>query len=1089
MLDERGVLKDRITVRNARQHNLKGIDLDLPHRKLIVVTGPSGSGKSSLAFDTIYAEGQRRYVESLSTYAKQFLERMEKPAVDYVEGIAPAVAIEQKNPTKTSRSTVGTATEVHDYLRLLWARVGRTYCPECDDEVRPDTGQSATDDVLALEPGTKIVVAFPLPLSARASHERVVENLREMGFVRVMAGEDTLMLDGPEATDAGKLGHDLSKEASVRVVVDRLKVDPDDRERLADSIGTAFAEGEGECVVLEHRASSIEHRSIIEHRFSERFRCEDHPDIRFLDPSPRLFSFNNPYGSCDECTGFGAVLEYDESLIVPVPERSLREGAVDPWEVKRYRKKYRSKLFEFAKQRGVDLDTPWRELPERFRRHVIQGAKRKGKGRSFQGVIPFFKSRERKRYKAYIRVYLRKYQLARTCPGCEGARLRPEALYVKVGGRAIGEISDLRISVARGWFQAIEHRSSSIDHRASDPAAASNGAGGGAGGAADGSNTAVEGAEGAGVAASAADGSDAAEEGKGRGSMIDERSESERSMIDARYRLRDSEAMLAKQILREINARLSFLDDVGLGYLTLDRQTRTLSGGETQRITLANSLGSSLMDTLYVLDEPTIGLHPRDNDRLIALLEKLRDAGNTVLVVEHDPAVIQRADHLVELGPGSGEKGGEVVFQGTVDELEHRASSIDHRSSDPAPPEDADAPEAGKGRGSMIDERSESERSMIDNRTAVRTATARYLSGELDPPKSRERPMTGARLRVEGAKLHNLRDIDIEIPLNTLTVVTGVSGSGKSTLVHDVLYRALERELEGEHSAKEHLGEAVGSYDRIEGVGYLDAVALVDQSPIGRTPRSNPATYTKAFDYVRKVFADQELSRKRGYKPGRFSFNTKGGRCEECKGDGVVQVEMVFMADVYVPCDACGGARYSPSTLEVKVKGKTIRDVLDMTVDEAIKFFIREDRLGRMLWQLQQVGLGYLRLGQAAPTLSGGEAQRMKIARELASAGKRKGKRLYIMDEPTTGLSGPEVHKLVEVLQKLVDAGHTVVVIEHNLDVIRAADWILDMGPDAGPEGGEIVVAGRPSDVAKVPASHTGRYLSELLEERSPSAA
>ncbi len=1053
-------MKDRITVRNARQHNLKGIDLELPHRRLIVVTGPSGSGKSSLAFDTIYAEGQRRYVESLSTYAKQFLERMEKPEVDYVEGIAPAVAIEQKNPTKTSRSTVGTATEVHDYLRLLWARAGRTYCPECGTEVRPDTVQSATDAVLDIEPGTRIIVAFPLPLSARASHARVVENLREMGFVRVMAGGDTVMLDAPDATDPAALGHDLSEEASIRVVVDRLEVDPDARERLADSIGTAFAEGEGECVVLAYgarlpadgsrsgqaagtsetasgeqdpagagseagEADSDARESAVDAsdgaaeqdigpetggsddppsavsrqpsalKFSERFRCEAHPDIHFLEPTPRLFSFNNPYGSCEKCTGFGAVLEYDESLIVPVLERSLREGAVDPWEVKRYRKRYRARLFEFAEKRGVDLDTPWDELPERFRRHVIHGVKRKGKGRSFQGVIPFLRTREKKRYKAYIRVFLRKYQLARTCPACGGARLRPETLCVKVDGRHIGEVSQLRISEARSWFRDLT-AAPPPDTGAPTPAAPS-----------------------------------------GMGDV----GEAPAAAPDVGDGLREGELELARQILREITSRLEFLDDVGLGYLTLDRQTRTLSGGETQRITLANSLGASLMDTLYVLDEPTIGLHARDNDRLINLLEKLRDAGNSVLVVEHDPAVIRRADHIVELGPGSGEKGGRVVFEGTVDELV--------------------------------------------NGTGGRTVTGRYLAGELDPPKSRGREVDGARLRIEGARLHNLDGVDVEIPLNTLTVVTGVSGSGKSTLVHDVLYRALERELEGEHSAKEHLGEAVGSYDRIEGVGYIDAVALVDQSPIGRTPRSNPATYTKAFDEVRKIFAKQPLSRERGYKPGRFSFNTKGGRCEACKGDGVVQVEMVFMADVYVPCDACGGARYAPSTLEVRVKDRTIRDVLDMTVDEAIKFFIREDRLGRMLWQLQQVGLGYLRLGQAAPTLSGGEAQRMKIARELARAGKRKGRRLYIMDEPTTGLSGPEVHKLVGVLQKLVDAGHTVVVIEHNLDVVRAADWIVDLGPEAGPEGGRIVATGRPRDVASVAASHTGRYLSEL----APSTA
>ena len=986
-------MKDRISIRNARQHNLKGIDLDLPHRKLVVVTGPSGSGKSSLAFDTIYAEGQRRYVESLSTYAKQFLERMEKPAVDSVEGIAPAVAIEQKNPTKTSRSTVGTATEVHDYLRLLWARAGRTYCPECGEEVRPDTVQSATDEVLGLEEGTRIVVAFPLPLSARASHRSVVENLREMGFVRVLVSGDTVTLDEPGAEQPSKLGHDLAKESSVLVVVDRLKVEPSVRERLADSIGTAFVEGEGEAVVVVFGGTEEASRLA----FSERFRCPSHPEIQFLEPTPRLFSFNNPYGSCDECTGFGAVLEYAEELIVPAGSRSLREGAVDPWEVKRYRKKYRTRLFDFAKACGVSIDAAWETLPEEFRRDVIRGVKKKG--RKFQGVIPFFRSRERKRYKAYIRVFLRKYQLANTCPECGGARLRPEALWIQVGGRTIAEVSAMRISEARAWFEGILRSGSS-------------------------SNSS----------------------------------------------LGEMKAGIASPIVREIRSRLEFLDDVGLGYLSLDRQTRTLSGGETQRITLANSLGSSLMDTLYVLDEPTIGLHPRDNDRLIALLERLRDAGNSVLVVEHDPDVIRRADHVVELGPGAGERGGEVVFEGSVERL---LSTVAAGSGDEC--ECAGGCTCGVG-----------------------TSTARYLAGAIEPARSRERDVDGASLRVEGARLHNIEGIDVEVPLNTLTVVTGVSGSGKSTLVHDILYRALEKELEGESSAKEHLGEPVGSYDRIEGVGYIDAVALVDQSPIGRTPRSNPATYTKAFDEVRKIFAKQPLSRERGYKPGRFSFNTKGGRCEECKGDGVVQVEMVFMADVYVPCDACGGARYAPSTLEVRVGGKSIRNVLEMTIDEAIKFFIREDRLGRMLWQLQQVGLGYLRLGQAAPTLSGGEAQRMKIARELARAGKRgrpgtrrsasSPRRLYIMDEPTTGLSGPEVRKLIDVLQKLVDAGHTVLVIEHNLDVVRAADWVIDMGPGAGPDGGRVVAQGRPTDVAAVEGSHTGRYLRTLLAGETTAA-
>jgi excinuclease ABC subunit A len=980
-----------IVVRNARQHNLKGIDVDLPHRRLIVVTGPSGSGKSSLAFDTIYAEGQRRYVESLSTYAKQFLERMEKPEVDLVEGIAPAVAIEQKNPTRTSRSTVGTATEVHDYMRLLWARAGRTHCPECDALIRPDTVQSVTDHVLGLEEGSPILLAFPLPASVRATHERIVENLREMGFVRVLVGDVTVLLDEAGATDPAVLGHDLTG-GNVLVVVDRLRIEPGVNERLADSVGTAFREGEGEVVVVVFDRDRSESSRL---RFSERFRCEAHPDIRFVDPQPRLFSFNNPFGSCTRCTGFGAVLEYHESLVIPAPTRTLHQGAVDPWEVKRYRKKYRTRLLDFAADSGIPTDRPWAELPEDFRRDVLQGVK--SRGRSFQGVFPFLRSRERKRYKAYIRMFLRRYQLATTCPDCRGARLRPEALNVRVGDRDIGEIGAMTIARAREWF---------------------NGLG-------DGPH-----APGVGV---------------------------------------------ATPILREVGSRLSFLDDVGLGYLSLDRQTRTLSGGEAQRIALANSLGSALVDTLYVLDEPTIGLHPRDNDRLIAILEKLRDAGNTVLVVEHDPAVIRRADWVVELGPGSGEKGGEVVFQGTVEQLLRTTDQTGARAAggdaDPTmgAPMSAAAPTDLAG-------------------PVAATSTARYLAGAVEAPRSRARPVDGPALELRGATLHNLRAVDVTFPLNTLTVVSGVSGSGKSTLVHDVLYRGLERELVGSHTAKEHLGEAVGAYAALEGIGYVDGVALVDQSPIGRTPRSNPATYTKAFDEVRRIFASQPLARERGYRAGRFSFNTAGGRCEVCKGDGVVQVEMVFMADVYVPCEGCGGARYSRDTLDVKVRGRSIRDVLELTVDEAIRFFIREDRLGRTLWQLQQVGLGYLRLGQAAPTLSGGEAQRMKIARELAGAGKRKGKRVYILDEPTTGLSGPEVHRLVGVLQKLVDAGHTVIVIEHNLDVIGAADWLVELGPEGGSGGGRVVAAGRPSEVMEVAESHTGRYLRAWSVARASSA-
>ncbi|HEX5724453.1 MAG TPA: excinuclease ABC subunit UvrA [Longimicrobiaceae bacterium] len=951
-------MKDRIVIRGARQHNLKNLDLDLPRRAVVVVTGPSGSGKSSLAFDTVYAEGQRRYVESLSTYAKQFLERMEKPDVDRVEGISPAVAIEQRNPTKTSRSTVGTATEVHDYLRLLWARVGRTFCPgphpgePCGREVRPDTVQSATDAVAALPAGTRALVCFPLPRSARVTHALVAENLRALGFLRVRADGRELHLD--ELPD----GVDFTAAGELLVVVDRVRVDGEERSRLADSVQQAFTEGEGEAVVVPVGGVPL--------RFTERFRCPDHPEIEFATPTPQLFSFNNPYGSCPECTGFGAVLRFDESLIVCNPGRSLREGAVDPWRMPRYEGR-RKKLADFARREGVSQDVPWRELPEAFRHAVLHGT------RGFQGVYAFFEDLEEKRYKQYIRVFLRQYQSAQTCPVCGGAKLRQEALRVRVAGRTIAEVSELPLARLRPWLDAL----------------------GDAAGPGDAECPAVP--------------------------------------------LSPAEREIAASILRELDARVGFLCDVGLGYLTLDRQTRTLSGGEAQRITLANALGSRLVDTLYVLDEPTIGLHPADNDRLLRLLARLREGGNTVLVVEHDPEAMRLADWLVELGPGSGERGGGLVFQGPLAEL-----------------------------------------------LEADTLTGRYLSGreEIAVP-ARRRHVKGARLRLEGAREHNLRGDAVEIPLGALTVVTGVSGSGKSTLVHDVLYRAVERELSGgETSAKRHLGEAVGAFDRLSGAGLVRAVVLVDQSPIGRTPRSNPVTYIKAYDEVRRIFAELPDARARGFGPGHFSFNVAGGRCEACKGDGQVQVEMVFMADVFVPCEVCGGARFRPEVLEVRYRGRSIRDVLEMTVDEAIRFFLHEDRLGQTLWHLQQVGLGYLRLGQPAPTLSGGEAQRIKIARELAQGARRGGKKLYILDEPTTGLHLDDVRKLLRVLGDLVDAGHTVLLIEHHLDVIKTADWVVDLGPGAGPEGGRVVAMGTPEEVARVEESVTGRYLAPLLEPR-----
>ena len=936
-----------IRIRGARQHNLKGIDLDIPRRCLTVITGPSGSGKSSLALDTLFAEGQRRYVESLSTYAKQFLERMEKPDVDSVEGISPAVAIEQKNPTKSSRSTVGTATEVYDYLRLLWARVGRTHCPECDRHVRPDTVSGAVDQTMALDDGLRIQVTFPLPRSGEITHEMIVANLRSMGFVRVLVDGETVDLAGPEAEDPEELGAELGSAQEILVVVDRLKTGrgAETGERLADSIATCFVEGEGEAIVVV--AGQNEQRLL----FTEHFRCPDHPEIDFLDPTPQLFSFNNPYGTCQLCTGFGATLDYDPELIVPNHQKSLSDGAIDPWSKPRYHKE-RDKLRAFASGQNVSLYSPWEELPEVFREAVLYGAKKTKTVNAFKGIVPFLVSKENKRYKQYIRVFLRQYQAPKVCRECGGARIRPQALYVKVGGRTVSDVSDLPLEDFAEWVEQLE--------------------------------------------------------------------------------LSEMETHIAETILREIKARVTFLVDVGLGYLTLSRQTRTLSGGEAQRINLANSLGSALVDTLYVLDEPTIGLHPRDTGALLSLLHKLRDAGNTVVVVEHDSQAILAADHIVELGPASGEHGGQIVYEGPPDSL---------------PEQD--------------------------------TATGRYLSGRttIDVPE-KGRNVDGPSLSLSGARLHNLQGVGVEVPLGTFTVVAGVSGSGKSTLVHDVLYRAAERELGGETSAKEHLGESVGAYEALKGLVNLESVVLVDQSPIGRTPRSNPVTYIKAWDQVRKMFSMERIAREKGFGPGHFSFNVEGGRCEECKGAGRVEIEMVFMADVSVPCDGCRGRRYSRDVLEVKVRGKNISEVLDLTVDEAIRFFIRERKIGKMLWHLQQVGLGYLRLGQSATTLSGGEAQRLKIAREFAGVAGKKGRKLYILDEPTTGLSGEDVAKLLGVLGRLVDAGNTVLLIEHNIDVIKVADWVIDMGPGAGVRGGEVVAMGRPQTVASIPGSETGRYLA-----------
>lgn len=939
-----------IRVRGARQNNLQGIDVDIFHGDLTVLTGPSGSGKSSLAFDTLYAEGQRRYVESLSTYAKQFLERMPKPDVDRIEGIRPSVAIDQRNSVQTSRSTIGTVTEIWDYLRLLWSRVGHTMCPRCGVRVVPDTVKSATDSVSDLEPGTRIYITFPWEGRHGLSAATAADHMRARGYVRLIADGVEFHLDAEEEAVP------LSEAERVLVVVDRLVTGDDIRERAAEALASAFAESHGHAEVLVVDRDDSGNVGILRSiPFNERFRCSS-CERAFPEPTPLLFSFNHPVGACETCNGFGAVLEYDVDLIVPDPDRSLAGGALDPWTKPRYRKE-RAAVLNRAADRGADVDAAWRDLDPELQHELLYGSE------DFQGMLPFLHDRERKRYKQYIRVFLRQYQRPLTCPSCSGARLKPEALDVQVDGCTIAEVAAFTFDQMVDWLAGL--------------------------------------------------------------------------------RLTPFESEVAGTILEEVRNRIGFLREVGLGYLTPGRQARTLSGGEMQRIRLASSLGSRLVDTLYVLDEPTVGLHARDTDRFISVLRRLRDAGNTVLVVEHDEAVLQAADRIVELGPGAGELGGRVVFDGEWTGL-------------------------------------------LDSGSATGVALGRAAR-----PVPHRRPAERGWLELRGARLHNVQGLDLRIPLGALSVVTGVSGSGKSTLVHDLLYRALERTLRGETTTRLHLGEAAGEWESLTGVHGLTDVILVDQSPIGRTPRSNPITYIKGWGEIRKAFASQPEAKRRGYAPRHFSFNVEGGRCEACKGAGEEVVEMVFLADVSVPCELCEGARFKPEVLEIRFRGLNIREVLDLTVDEAIRFFIRHDRLGETLWQLQRVGLGYLRLGQSATTLSGGEAQRLKIARELARGPGGK-KRVYILDEPTTGLGAGEVDRLTGVLEQLTEAGHTVVVVEHNLDVIARADWIVDLGPEAAEDGGRIVAEGPPSSIIGAADSHTGEFLRRRQHARigsDPSSA
>jgi excinuclease ABC subunit A len=961
----------RLVVRGARTHNLKGIDVSLPLGRLVVVTGVSGSGKSSLAFDTIYAEGQRRYVESLSAYARQFLERMEKPDVERIEGICPAIAIRQKNAIRNPRSTVGTTTEIHDYMRLLWARVGRTVCRQCGQEVLRETAEVVARRLNALPAGTRLLIGFEMPIVAvpeaiplshldegetpesadnglplgapepvaRRDRPRAVdavdatlESLAKRGFRRVLVNDRAVALEDLDRAA-------LAGRPVVPVVVDRVQIDGDLRARLTDSIETAYAEGGGAAFALE--IGRDDGRPLTRHVFSERFECQ-RCGIAYEDPQPRLFSFNNPFGACATCHGFGNIIELDMDLVVPDLTRSIRQGAIEPWARPHYRAQLAA-LKRAARSLDIPLDTPWQDLTPEQRRLVVEGD-----GGDYEGIRGFFRWLERKKYKVHVRVFLSRYRGYLTCPDCGGTRLRREARDVRVGGRTIDQVSALTVSEVQRFFDELS--------------------------------------------------------------------------------LSDQEAAIAEKVLREIRRRLSFLGDVGLDYLTLDRLSSTLSGGESQRINLATSLGSALVDTLYVLDEPSVGLHPRDNLRLIAILRQLRDQGNTVLVVEHDADMIAVGDYLVDLGLGAGEQGGRVVFAGTLPEL-------------------------------MADPRS---------------LTAKYLRHELTIalPATRRRG-TGQRLRVLGASEHNLKSIDVAVPLNTLTCVTGVSGSGKSTLVHDVIYGAIRR-------AKGSTERRAGAFRALEGAEYLTDAVLVDQTPIGRTPRSNPVTYLKAFDPIRELFAATKDARSRGLTASHFSFNVPGGRCEACEGEGVVKVEMQFLADVFVPCEQCDGKRFKPQVLEVRYRGRNVHQVLDLTVREALTFFSTSPKVLRRLHVLDEIGLGYLRLGQPATTLSGGEAQRIKIAAHLTS---QNGDRLlYILDEPTTGLHFDDIAKLLAAFRKLLEAGHTLLVIEHNLDVIKTADWLIDLGPEGGEAGGEIVVAGTPEQVAQHPASHTGRYLRQVLE-------
>jgi excinuclease ABC subunit A len=939
---------ERIVITGAREHNLKDIDVELPRDALIVITGLSGSGKSSLAFDTIYAEGQRRYVESLSAYARQFLGLMEKPDVDSIEGLSPAISIDQKTTSRNPRSTVGTVTEIYDYLRLLWARIGTPHCPECGDEITGQTQEQIVDRLMTLAEGTKFMVMAPIVRGRKGEYGKLLDQMRLEGYSRAKIDGELRRLDEDIELDK-KYKHDVS------IVVDRLVMKSELRRRLSESVEAAAGLAAG---LIE--VEIVEGETLL---FSEQFACLN-CGTSIPELEPRIFSFNSPHGACDRCHGLGFQRVIDPELVVPDPTLSLAEGALQPWNrgVTAY---WRRLIASVAETYDVDVDKPWAKLTTEERevflygtgdeRHHVSYTNRFGRRRSyrvrFEGIVNHLQRRYEETDSETNRERIEGYMAEQPCPACDGARLRPESLAVKVGGISIAEYSALSAHAAAEWIRNLE--------------------------------------------------------------------------------MTETERAIARLIVREITERLSFLENVGIGYLSLARSARSLSGGEAQRIRLATQIGSHLVGVMYVLDEPSIGLHQRDNEKLIATLDRLRDLGNTVIVVEHDEGTMMAADHLVDLGPGAGEHGGHVIAAGTPKEVAKNPSSL----------------------------------------------TGQYLSGkrQIEVPEQRREP--SGTLVIRGAREHNLKDVDVMVPLGVFCCVTGVSGSGKSTLVNETLHHAVANRL---HQAKLR----PGSHDGIDGLSQIDKIINIDQSPIGRTPRSNPATYTGVFDHIRALFTQTQEARARGYKPGRFSFNVKGGRCEVCKGDGQIKIEMHFLPDVYVPCEQCHGKRYNRETLEVRFKGKSIADVLEMSVEEAVEFFENVPKIARRLRTLNDVGLSYIRLGQPATTLSGGEAQRVKLATELSKVAT--GETLYILDEPTTGLHFADVQRLLDVLGRLVDAGNSVVVIEHNLDVIKTADWLVDLGPEGGEGGGEVVATGTPEEVAAVAGSYTGRFLAELVEPAKP---